>query len=39
MPTRIAEPGENLSNWKVVNQWGALPPLEWVEHHTPLAAI
>ena len=39
MPTRVVEPGENLSNWKVVNQWGALPPLEWIEHHTPLAAI
>ncbi|MBN8629871.1 MAG: VOC family protein [Rhodobacterales bacterium] len=37
LPTRIADPGENLSNWKVVNQWGALPPREWVEHHTPLA--
>lgn len=39
MPPRVVEPGENLSNWKVVNQWGAPPPQEWVEHHTPLAAI
>jgi catechol 2,3-dioxygenase-like lactoylglutathione lyase family enzyme len=38
MPTRVAHPGENLSNWKVVNQWGALPPVEWITHHTPLAA-
>jgi catechol 2,3-dioxygenase len=35
---RISEPGENLSNWKVVNQWGALPPIEWVEHFSSLAA-
>jgi catechol 2,3-dioxygenase len=35
-PVRISEPGENLSNWKVVNQWGALPPIEWVEHFTPI---
>lgn len=37
METRVADPGENLSNWKVVNQWGALPPMEWIEHFTPLA--
>lgn len=34
---RVSEPGENLSNWKVVNQWGALPPIEWVEHFNDLA--
>jgi hypothetical protein len=34
---RVVEPGENLSNWKVVNQWGALPPIEWVEHFSSLA--
>lgn len=39
MPPRVVDPGENLSNWKVVNQWGALPPREWIEHFTPLAAI
>lgn len=33
---RVVDPGENLSNWKVVNQWGALPPIEWVEYFTPL---
>lgn len=32
-PTRVVEPGENLSNWKVVNQWGHLPPMDWVQHH------
>ena len=32
MEPRVVDPGENLSNWKVVNQWGALPPVEWVEH-------
>jgi catechol 2,3-dioxygenase len=36
LPVRIADPGENLSNWKVVNQWVTLPPREWVEHHSPL---
>lgn len=34
-PVKIADPGENLSNWKVVNQWGAPPPIEWVESFTP----
>lgn len=37
-PVRVSEPGENLSNWKVVNQWGALPPIEWVESFTPLSS-
>jgi hypothetical protein len=36
---RVADPGENLSNWRVVNQWGALPPLEWVEHFTALSPM
>jgi hypothetical protein len=39
MPPRVVDPGEGLSNWKVVNQWGALPPREWIEHHTALAGI
>ncbi|MBX3567887.1 MAG: VOC family protein [Rhizobiaceae bacterium] len=34
---RIADPGENLSNPKVVNRWGALPPRIWVEHSMPFA--
>lgn len=39
MPARVVDPGENLSNWRVVNQWGPLPPLEWIDHHSPLAAL
>ncbi|MBN9548421.1 MAG: VOC family protein [Alphaproteobacteria bacterium] len=35
---RIADPGENLSNPKVVNRWGALPPRLWTEHFMPFAA-
>ncbi len=38
-PPRVVDPGENLSNWKVVNQWGALPPQEWIENTAPLGAI
>ncbi|RWE98271.1 VOC family protein [Mesorhizobium sp.] len=34
---RIADPGENLSNPKVVNRWGALPPRLWTEHFVPFA--
>lgn len=34
---RIADPGENLSNPKVVNRWGALPPRIWMEHFVPFA--
>ena len=34
-PPRVVEPGEGLSNWKVVNQWGATPPIEWVEAFVP----
>lgn len=37
MEPRVVDPGENLSNYKVVNQWGALPPIEWVTHNTGLA--
>lgn len=37
MEPRVVDPGENLSNVRVVNQWGALPPIEWVQHHTGLA--
>jgi len=35
---RIVEPGENLSNYKVVNRWGALPSELWLGHHTGFAA-
>lgn len=38
-PPRVVDPGENLSNYKVVNQWGWLPPQEWIENTMPLAAI
>ena len=38
MPVRVSDPGENLSNWRVVNQWGALPPIEWVQHHNDCCA-
>lgn len=36
-PVRISEPGENLSNWKLANQWGALAPIEWIQNYTPLS--
>lgn len=36
-PVRISEPGEGLSNWKVVNQWGPLPPIEWVDAYTAIS--
>ena len=36
---RVVDPGEGLSNWRVLNQWGALPPNEWVNHHNKLKAI
>jgi len=35
---RTVDPGENLSNYKVVNQWGQLPSMEWVTHHSAFAA-
>lgn len=34
---RVSDPGENLSNIKVVNKWGNPPPIEWIQHHTPMA--
>jgi catechol 2,3-dioxygenase-like lactoylglutathione lyase family enzyme len=36
---RIADPGENLSNPKVVNRWGALPPRLWMDHFMPFAPV
>lgn len=36
-PPNVVDPGENLSNYKVVNQWGALPPQNWIDHFTPFA--
>lgn len=35
---RTVDPGENLSNYRVVNRWGQLPSAEWMEHHTVFAA-
>ena len=34
---RIVDPGENLSNYKVVNRWGQLPSRAWIEHFNPIA--
>lgn len=34
---RVVDPGENLSNYKVLNQWGQLPSLPWLTHHTDFA--
>lgn len=31
---RVVEVGENLSNPKVVNRWGAPPPQAWIHHHS-----
>lgn len=36
---RIVDPGENLSNYKVVNRWGQLPSTAWMEHFNPCAAV
>ncbi|AHD02233.1 VOC family protein [Leisingera methylohalidivorans] len=32
---RVVDPGENLSNYKVVNRWGQLPSQEWIGHFIP----
>lgn len=34
---RVTDVGENLSNAKVVNRWGALPPRLWIEHRNVFA--
>jgi catechol 2,3-dioxygenase len=34
---RVADAGENLSNAKVVNRWGILPPRSWIDHHNDFA--
>lgn len=36
-PTQVTDVGVNLSNPKVVNRWGALPPRLWIDHHTAFA--
>lgn len=35
---RIVDPGENLSNYRVVNRWGQLPSEAWLAHYNPCAA-
>lgn len=37
--TRIVEPGENLSNYKVVNRWGQLPSQAWLNHFNACAIL
>lgn len=37
--TRIVQPGENLSNYKVVNRWGQLPSHEWMQHFNACAIL
>lgn len=31
---KVTDAGENLSNIKVVNRWGAVPPRAWIDHHS-----
>jgi hypothetical protein len=38
-PARVTDVGENLSNYKVVNRWGALPPKAWIDHHNDFADL
>ncbi|MDO9413890.1 MAG: VOC family protein [Pseudolabrys sp.] len=37
-PRPAVDPGENLSNYRVVNRWGQLPSAEWMGHHNNFAA-
>lgn len=36
---RIVDPGENLSNFKVVNRWGQLPSQDWMNHFNACAVL
>ncbi len=36
---RIVDPGQNLSNYKVVNRWGQLPSQAWLEHFNACAIL
>lgn len=36
---RIVDPGENLSNYKVVNRWGQLPSAAWMGHFNACAVL
>ncbi|MDI6028589.1 VOC family protein [Corticibacterium sp. UT-5YL-CI-8] len=38
-PNRPEKVTGDLSNYKVVNRWGALPPQEWIEHHNDFVGI
>lgn len=38
-PPTVTDVGENLSNYKVVNRWGALPPRQWIEHFNTFARV
>ena len=37
--TSSDDPGENLSNFKVVNRWGQLPSREWMGHFNACAVL
>jgi hypothetical protein len=36
---RVIDVPPDLSNPKVVNRWGALPPPAWIQHHSDFANI
>jgi catechol 2,3-dioxygenase-like lactoylglutathione lyase family enzyme len=36
---RVTDIPPDLSNPKVVNRWGALPPLAWIQHHSDFAKV
>jgi catechol 2,3-dioxygenase-like lactoylglutathione lyase family enzyme len=36
---RVIDVPPDLSNPKVVNRWGALPPLAWIQHHSDFAKV
>lgn len=36
-PAKVISCPPDLSNIKVVNRWGAPPPREWIEHHSPFS--
>ena len=36
---RITDIPPDLSNPKVVNRWGPLPPMAWIQHHSDYASV
>ncbi len=36
---KVTDAGENLSNIKVVNRWGAVPPRAWIDHHSGFVRV